>query len=501
MKSLKNRLILSYFGLTIVTLLLLGGLFFFMIDRYSDQAEETLSQQVRQRSINQLYNFMKESPDLGELRVFIDSIERGQGTEIILLDEFGEDLFEQYTLNAIFTIEADQRLPAIMNMNEENFGNGRNRQARPNAIQWEFFLGGKGSETDGGEIESLLEDGYLDFTIAGILQTGELFVEAPDDGSLSLLYPIGIVFIIAAGIVLLISGILGWKIGDSLTKPLRSLTKVVNTMSAGDLEVRAEPTSKDQELNQLAIGINTMAQELKGTITTLEEEKERLQRFLMDASHELRTPVTALAAYLELLTGKAVEDPKRREEYIQMCISQNDRSRDIIVNLLDLLRIEQYDENDRKNFLEVSLNDLVPDVLTMIKPLADKKQMTTGWTSSLGDSDLLCANEFHLTTAIKNIIENSVKYAPENTSISITAEASDQSCILTVTDEGAGIPEDEIDRIYDRFFRSKRATGNGSGLGLAIVKRIIENHQGTITIKNRIDCSGIHVVIILPMSS
>ncbi len=500
MKSLKNRLILSYFGLTCVTLMLLGGLFFFMIERYSEQAEETLSQQVRQRSINQLYNFMKESPDLGELSIFIDSIQRGQGVEISLLDEHGEDLFEQYTLSAIFTIDTDTRLPEIMNMDQDTSGNSRNKTLRPNGMQWQYFLGNRGlSENNGEEFEILLEDGYLEFTIAGSLHTGELSVKAPEEGGISLFYPVGFVFLIAAGIVLLISGILGWKIGDSLTRPLRSLTKVVNDMSAGDLGVRATASSKDQELNQLAIQINKMAQELQGTITNLEEEKERLQRFLMDASHELRTPVTALAAYLELLTGKAKEDPKRREEYIHMCISQNNRSRDIIVNLLDLLRIEQYDENSRKTFLDISLNDLIPEVLDMVRPLAEEKQITIDWMSDINDSEQIFGNEFQLTTAVKNLVENSIKYIPKNTCIKITTTRGADSIALTILDEGEGIPEDEIDRIYDRFFRSKRATGTGSGLGLSIVKRIVENHRGSIDITNRIDHSGLKVVVSLPL--
>ncbi len=493
MKSLKNRLILSYFGLTLLTLLTLGGLFFFMVNRYSQQAESALSEEVRQRALGQVYEFMQESPDIGELRIFIDSIERAQGVDIQLSDGEGEDVFSQYTDSAIFTISSDDELSQMLNMMGQQ---GMRSNPRGPGIQWQFFFG----KSDHEDLAGLLSDGLIDFSIAGSVQTGELTVHPPAGDRLSYFNPIGIIFLIAAGFVLLISGILGWRIGDSLTRPLRDLTGVVNRMSEGDLDARVETSLKDEELSQLAEQINTMAGELQGTITSLQQERDIMQRFLMDASHELRTPVTALSAYLELLSGKAGYDPDRRNEYIEMCISQNDRSRDIIVNLLDLLRIEQFEGKEQKHLESISVPELTDQVVSMISPIAEAKGIGISETGSLPEDASIIGDKFQLTTALKNVLENSIKYSPAQSHISLASDITGGDVRFTITDEGPGIPEEDLERVYDRFFRSTKATGTGSGLGLSMVKRIIENHGGHIEITNRTESPGLQAVISLPLA-
>jgi two-component system phosphate regulon sensor histidine kinase PhoR len=261
--------------------------------------------------------------------------------------------------------------------------------------------------------------------------------------------------------------------------------------------VRAETSSKDEEINRLSAQINDMAGELSATIEDLRQEKDRLKRFLVDASHELRTPVTALSAYLEMLSGKAGEDAERRREYIDICIAQNNRSRDIVIQLLELLRMEQI--GDSVSYDRLDAANLFEDSIAMMYPAAQEKRISLQFDTSRQLSDVVVyGNRYQLLTALKNIVENAIKYSPEGSTIVCELSVSEDRVEFIVSDTGMGIQEEELSRVFDRFYRSKKACGKGSGLGLSIVKRIIENHDGIVTIANRKDVQGVRCIISLP---
>ncbi len=515
---------ISYISLTIVTLVMLGGGFFFLINRYASQADEIISETTNQQVLTQLYSFMQERPDIGELSQFIESLEQVRGVSIELIDASGESVLDAYTSNAIFSVNLDPEILELLKMDSQSRNEPLPRSdplsrndplskkeppprndplSRNGMMHWGLFFNfGPAKDPVPGEdiIQKLLKDGDLRFSIAGVPQTGKLTISSGSLIKQQLLEPSAFAFGFAALIVLMLSVVIGWRISLSLSRPLRSLTSVVNSMSSGHLEVRAETSSKDEEINRLSAQINDMAGELSATIEDLRQEKDRLKRFLVDASHELRTPVTALSAYLEMLSGKAGEDAERRREYIDICIAQNNRSRDIVVQLLELLRMEQI--GDSVSYDRLDAANLFEDSIAMMYPAAQEKRISLQFDTSRQLSDaVVYGNRYQLLTALKNIVENAIKYSPEGSTIVCELSVSEDRVEFIVSDTGMGIQEEELSRVFDRFYRSKKASGKGSGLGLSIVKRVIENHNGIVTLSNRKDVQGARCIISLPKAS
>ncbi len=487
----------SYIGLTIITLIMLGGGFFFLIERYASQADELITEQKNQQILTQVYHFMRDDPDIGELKLFIENLERVQGVSVHLVDETGKSIFAIYAPSAIFTLDITPEITKYLRLDEPRNNNGFSQKM--NNLMWGFLLRNQNQRDRESQqlLQQLLGQGVLQFSVAGVPQAGTITIETKSFFKEQLLRPSRIAFTFAAVVVLVLSIIIGWKISDSLTRPLRSLSSVVDTMSSGNLKARAKTTSKDDEINTLAVQINQLAGDLDGTIIHLQQEKERLQRFLVDASHELRTPVTALSAYLELLTGKAGDDESRRKEYIATCIIQNARSRDIIVHLLELLRLEQLDE--KVPLRKLPAQYLLDEAVAMMKPAADEKHIYL----TIGDpciNGFIFGDKYQLETALKNILENAVKYSPNGSDISCGCVCSKGHVCYTIKDSGMGIDPEEIDRVFDRFYRSKKAQCQGSGLGLSIVKQIVMNHKGTIMLENRTDGSGLSCMITFPVA-
>ncbi len=496
MNSLKHRLMVSYVSLTLITLCALGGGFFLLIDRYASESDELLTAQLSRQLVAQIYDHMREGTEIGELERFVENLEQLQGAKIEVLDAEGVSVFEVYAPTAIFSLSMTPEIDEYLRIEAQN---RTQPLMRMNSIRWGALLRSQSPQEHEQLLERLLSRGELQFTVAGTLQSGTLKVESTGFFKEQLLNPSIVAFSSAAVIVLILSLLLGWKISGSLTRPLKSLGDVVSHMSGGDLMVRASTVSPDDEINILAAQINQLAEELHGTIETLKEEKDRLQRFLVDASHELRTPVTALSAYLEMLAGKAGEDPQRRGAYIETCIAQNERSKDIVVHLLELLRLEQVEPSAAVRSL--SAQGLMEEAVSMVEPAALGKQIILHRMQRCAADAALRGDSYQLVTALKNLLENAVKYSPEGSTVIYACTADEQQITYTVSDSGPGIDPEDIARIFDRFFRSKRAVGPGSGLGLSIVQQVVENHHGTIAVENRADGnSGVLCTMTFPLS-
>ncbi len=278
----------------------------------------------------------------------------------------------------------------------------------------------------------------------------------------------------------LVSGIIAFIIslffGRFLTKPVSSLISAARQIEKGDYGFQVEGTGRNDEIGELTRVFNEMSSKIK-----LEDNVRK--QFVADASHELKTPVASLKALLDSWPAyrKKSDDAS---ELIDDLKHETDRLSRLIEDLLVLSRVE-----NNKNYLkleEVSVGEMIAAVKKSIIPLAEKKGLVVDISTS--DDIYWVLDGEKIFRAILNIAENAVKYSPPSGHILLGYGIEQGKLFISVTDTGPGIPEDEIPRIFDRFYRvdkaRSRVTG-GWGLGLAITKEIVELHGGTISVESK----------------
>lgn len=233
-------------------------------------------------------------------------------------------------------------------------------------------------------------------------------------------------------------------------------------------------------------------------ITELRRLEKIRKDFVANVSHELRTPLTSIKGYVEALLDGAKDDPEASAKFLGIILTQSDRLNLIIEDLLELSKIE----SGRVSFKQdpIDIRNVIERTLSMIKPLADKKGHRL---VSVIDDQLptLAGDEDRLVQVLTNLLDNAVKYTPEQGTITVAAHSTPQQLELSVTDTGIGIPEQDRPRVFERFYRVDKARSRelgGTGLGLAIVKHIVEGHGGQVWVEGN-HPSGSRFVVRLPI--
>jgi signal transduction histidine kinase len=273
-------------------------------------------------------------------------------------------------------------------------------------------------------------------------------------------------------------------VARGLTTPLREMAEATQAMARGDYSRRVTETSRD-EIGALARSFNRMAAELA--------ETDRVRRDLVaNVSHELRTPLTALQATLEnIIDGVAAADPST----LQTMLAQVERLGRLVVQLLDLSRLEAGTVPlDRQDFA-------VEPVLA--HAVREQKLHAPGVdiAMTVEDDDLAADGDpERVHQVVANLLENAVRHSPAGSGVEVRARRSASGVTIEVIDEGPGIPEQDADRVFERFYRadSARATSDGgAGLGLAIARWIVDLHGGEIHPERR-EPHGCRMVVTLP---
>lgn len=292
-----------------------------------------------------------------------------------------------------------------------------------------------------------------------------------------------IVALIASAIV---SALLAWYVAAPLAR-IRASTR---RFAEGDLDARVGHLrfGRSREMDALAIEFDRMA----GRIKALIENNRRLVR---DVSHELRSPLARLRVALELARGQqgaAVEKSMDRIE------RESDRLEAMLAQAIELSRLETRIERNRERF---RLDELVEDVIAN----ADYEGSPRGRrVVSLASTPIdIDGSRDALYSAIENIVRNALAYSPDGGQVEVRLEASAQQARLRIRDHGPGVPEGDLARIFEPFYRTDAArarSSGGTGLGLAIADRAIGNHHGTVVARNA-DSGGLEVVIELPTAA
>ena len=263
-----------------------------------------------------------------------------------------------------------------------------------------------------------------------------------------------------------------------ITKPIIGLTKVIQKMGKGDLSVRVKVKGTG-EIRRLADTFNRMSERLEAL------DKSRNQ-FVANASHELKTPLATMKIMLESMIYQPDMDAALREEFMNDINNEINRLNLIISDLLTLVQMDTH--SMKLNRTNMDFSEIVQNVSHKLTPMArDKKQIMTVNT---GDACLMYADASKLTQVVYNLVDNAIKYTQPAGQIAVTLERSGKDAILTVQDNGPGVPEEDQAHIFDRFYRVDKARSRetgGTGLGLSIVSQIVQLHGGSISVKSEED--------------
>jgi signal transduction histidine kinase len=279
--------------------------------------------------------------------------------------------------------------------------------------------------------------------------------------------------------MLLIGSVLAWLLADRVLRPVKAVTEAARSISGGDLSRRI-PESGHDEIGILAKTFNDMLARLETAFATQ-------QRFVHDAGHELRTPITIVCGHLELLD----DDPEDREQTLALVMDELDRMSRIVDDLLTLAKREQPDFLQPAPF---EVGALVDDVLAKASALGPRN-----WQLDSFVEVTIVADRQRVTQALMQLAQNAVQHTEEGDEIGLGAFVAGGEARLWVRDTGPGIPFEEQSMVFDRFYRAREERrSEGAGLGLSIVQAIAHAHGGRVELSS-VPGTGATFTIVLPV--
>jgi two-component system OmpR family sensor kinase len=320
---------------------------------------------------------------------------------------------------------------------------------------------------------------------------GGTIVIAPDLAGFTRLLARYLAFVIPIGALAVLAA---WLLGRAITRravaPLREVALALRRIAGGNFAPEPLPAG-ETSLRDLTAAYNEVAHRL--TTATAERERNELQmrQFVADAGHELRTPLTIVMGYLEILQQGVVGDPDGVARAYETMLGESRRMRDTIDKLIVLARLER---PAAPRTTRVDAGAIAKRAAEALEPLAGPGRIRVAASPAIVEAD-----ESELYEAIKNIVENAVRYAPSSP-VNLGVTSGDAGVSIVVTDRGPGMSPQDLEHAFDRFYRGGDRSGEGTGLGLAIAKRAVERIGGTIAIASRLG-AGTTVTISLPLGS
>ncbi len=282
------------------------------------------------------------------------------------------------------------------------------------------------------------------------------------------------------GVVLLALGALAWLVARIGLRPLDRMADTAGAIVAGDLSRRVEPATTRTEVGRLGLALNRMLERLEEAFAKRARSEDRLRRFIADASHELRTPLASIRGYAEVLRMGAARTPEETGRATRRIEDEAARMGVLVEDLLTLARLDEVRDSVRE---DVDMTSLVRDAVDDARATAPDRAIgleADGPAIVAGDRD-------QLRQVLGNLLRNALVHTPSGSPIDVAIGRREGDVELVVTDHGPGLPTDDPETLFERFWRAEggRERGRGgAGLGLAIVAGIADAHGGRVWAKD-----------------
>ena len=276
--------------------------------------------------------------------------------------------------------------------------------------------------------------------------------------------------------------------GNSLIRAIAQFTDGMNALAAGKFDTRVHIRSpfKSSVFDNISSNFNNMAEHL--------EKVEVLNNdFINDFSHEFKTPIVSVEGFAKMLKKKDITE-EEKEEYLDIIIHEAEKLTELSSNVLSLSRI-----GNELILNDIELFDLTEQVrqtaILLYGKCSDKEQILTVDLDEIS----IEGNRECLELVWKNLIDNAIKYTPENGEIGIDLHSKDDTAVFTVSDNGIGISEEVQKRMFEKFYQGDPSHGTpGNGIGLALVDKVVRLHKGTITVDSK-EGKGTTISVVLPL--
>jgi signal transduction histidine kinase len=300
---------------------------------------------------------------------------------------------------------------------------------------------------------------------------------------------VGVGFVIAVALALILA--------KTLLQPILGMTKAAEAIAGGDFSKKLSVES-DDEIGILAHTFNNMASQLQATLEEIRRSEALRREFVANVSHELRTPLTSIRSYAETLTENPDMEKETEVSFLHVILNESDRMTKIVQDLLELSRFDA--GNVQFNFERFSISKSIEDVRDAVRLEAASRGHTISVTIPEGLPHIV-GDRARIEQVLINIVSNAIKYTPDGGYIDITSGSGDGHVWVAIQDTGIGIPEEDIPRLFDRFYRVDKARSResgGTGLGLSIALEIIQRHGGDVDVTSVVG-EGTTVTVRLPI--
>ena len=296
---------------------------------------------------------------------------------------------------------------------------------------------------------------------------------------------------------LLISVLLSLILAKTMVTPIQSLTRAAERVASGDFSQKPSNDAKD-EIGVLTRTFNGMAGKLENTLDDLKKSEAMRREFVANVSHELRTPITSIRSYAETLLDPDGISDETRDEFLSVIVTESDRMTKIVQDLLTLSRFDA--GSIEFSFETFSLEKSIYDVYNAMQLEAQRRSHHFSVTIKT-ELPQIYGDRARIEQVLINMISNAFKYTRDGGVVSITAGRKEELVWVCVRDNGIGIPEEDVPKVFDRFYRVDKARSResgGTGLGLSIASEIVARHNGKIALNSKLG-KGTSITMTLPV--
>ena len=301
---------------------------------------------------------------------------------------------------------------------------------------------------------------------------------------------------VVSGLVIIAIGVAAYWLTRRELRPLERMAGKAGAIAAGDLSQRVEPDDPRTEVGRLGGALNAMLAEIERAFAERVAAEERLRRFVADASHELRTPVTSIRGYAELFRRGAGDRPADLANAMRRIEQEGERMGELVEELLLLARLDEGLVLERE---PVDLSAVVDAAVDAVRAAEPGRPVDVDSERGL----IVLGAESRLRQVVDNLLANARLHTPAGTPVDVRLAAQGEEVVLEVADAGPGVPPEEAEQIFERFYRTDRSrtrSQGGVGLGLAIVRSVVEAHAGRVSYRPRPGGGSVFRVV-LPAAS